>query len=283
MIKIRSSMLPTGEKCERMFGFNWLVSNGLAADYGFTVRPRKNHVGSVVGSAAHDGVAFLLKQFKEKGDWGDMTTAKHAASYAAEYVARESRLGEMSFDPTSKSAQFAITAATNIIKEYHNKITPESQTEIIEKNLGCVFEDPISGTEYEVTGTVDRFIVIDGILRDLKTSPKLKSHHAQIGAYIDILQSHGYQVKSALIDHIPRTRAGRLQEPLKVVQINKAMAIEHSRSVHAKMHNNTERFIESGNPSVFVANPSGDLCSPKFCQAYGTEFCHIGAGTNGQK
>ncbi len=281
MIKMRSSMLPTGEKCERMFGFNWLVSTGLAADYGFTVRPRKNHVGTVVGSAAHDGVAFLLKQFHAKGNWGDKTTAKHAASYAGEYVARESRESGMIFDNTSKSAQFAVAAATNIVNEYHTKITPKGQTEIIEKNLGCIFQDPISGTEYEVTGTVDRFIILDGVLRDLKTSPKLKSHHAQIGAYIDILETHGYEVRSALIDHIPRTRPGRMQDPLKVVKVGKAMARGHSRSVHAKMHNNVERFIDCGNPSVFVANPSCDLCNPKFCQAYGTEFCPIGISVNG--
>ena len=36
------------------------------------------------------------------------------------------------------------------------------------------------------------------------------------------------------------------------------------------------RRILPGDPWAFQANPSSILCSPKYCPAFGTTFCHEG-------
>ncbi len=262
-----------------MVGANFLKANGLAHDYGFEFNNTKNHVGSAVGTAAHEGVAFLMRQFKATGQWGGMTRAKQGAAAAAAAMVEEAR-ESLIMDRITRGTEDAVKAAMKIVTAYHETMIPTGEPLIIEKGLKCTFQDPQFMSEYELTGTLDVFLM-GGFLRDLKTATELKNYYAQIGCYIDLLESNGYPVSGAYIDHYPRTRPGMLQIPGVPVAINKEVAKKHSRLVHLQTFRALQEMIDSGDPEVLVARPSTRLCSKKFCPAYGTDFCKLGALVHG--
>ncbi len=277
-LSIRASSLDTYLKCPRKFAAHWLIDKGLADDYGFTFNATRQHVGSVVGSAAHEGVAYLARQYKESGTHGGLKRAKNAASVAAAYVAKASNHG-MVTDSVTKSVRDAVKAAGQIVMDHHELIVPDSFPSIIEGPLSCSFVQPISGMDYEVTGTLDAYFT-ERTLRDLKTSTKWPIAYAQQGTYVDLLEANGRPVHKAFIDWFPRRKPGMAPNNGSSIEISITEAKEHSRTVHSSAALALEGMVMSGSQNEIIANPGNDLCSSKLCPAFGTSFCRLGALAN---
>ncbi len=275
---MRSSSLNTAEDCQRLVGANFLISNGIAHDYGFEFNKTIDHVGSAVGTAAHEGVAFLMNEYKKTGEWGGARRSSHAASVAGAVMSERTR-DKLLMDKVTQNNREAVIASQKIVIAYHQTTKPDGEPIIVEKGLKCTFTDPITGFEYEITGTLDSFIM-GGVLRDLKTATEMKNYYAQLGCYIDLLESNGYEVNRAVIDHFPRTRPGRMQQPGTVVGIDMLVAKKHSRLVHLQTFRALQDMLDSGDPEVLMAKPSTRLCSKKFCPAWSTDFCKLGALVN---
>jgi hypothetical protein len=111
----------------------------------------------------------------------------------------------------------------------------------------------------------------------------------QLGGYALLARSYNLSIEHAAIDFLQRVGTGQAQpEP-----VTKRAVIEHAETAAANILRNIAADIETfrngderrriapGDPWAFSANPSSVLCSPKYCSAYGTEFCHEGVAAHG--
>jgi hypothetical protein len=124
-----------------------------------------------------------------------------------------------------------------------------------------------------------------GALRDVKTGMAMPaSYDAQLGAYSMLARTHGLDIKRGSIDFIQRVRRHAHQPAPVTKTTNLAHAETAAANIIKRIASALETFrlgdrrrnIAAGDPWAFLANPSSNLCSPKYCPAWGTGFCHEG-------
>lgn len=113
-------------------------------------------------------------------------------------------------------------------------------------------------------------------VRDYKSngSTASKPHPAQIGGYGILLDNEGYPIDLGFIDEFQRLKtkeAARITTKYDMVEAKK-----FADATIERFSNNIDRFIATGDPNSFNANPASNLCSPKYCPAWGTDFCTVG-------
>ena len=77
-IRMRGSSLDTYPLCQRKFAAEWLMSADRSLAESFGLHRKRPHIGAVVGSSVHEGVAFLMKEFKTTGSHGGALRVRHA-------------------------------------------------------------------------------------------------------------------------------------------------------------------------------------------------------------
>jgi hypothetical protein len=138
-----------------------------------------------------------------------------------------------------------------------------------------------------VSGQADLLAEEPDDLDDLKTGTRKRNHNPQLGTYSLIIRANGYRVKRARVTFIPRVHITsrtkvQAQPPAEVTyhDIGKVETAAVNVLKHIDMALTTfregdpERGVMPGDPWAFSANPSSMLCSPKYCAAWGTDFCH---------
>jgi hypothetical protein len=122
-------------------------------------------------------------------------------------------------------------------------------------------------------------------LRDLKTGARPPSSFApQLGGYSLLARSHNLDIQNAAIDFVQRVRINKPQPD----PVSKTVAVATAETAASNIlrhiagdldtfrHGDPVRRILPGDPWAFQANPASILCSPKYCPAFGTEFCKEG-------
>jgi hypothetical protein len=122
-------------------------------------------------------------------------------------------------------------------------------------------------------------------IRDLKTGTRGPgTFAAQIGGYALLARTHDIDIAVGRVDYIRRV-ATTAPQPLPE---SRAIEVERAETAAASIlrhiigdldtfrRGDPERRFLPGDPWAFQANPSSMLCSPKYCSAYGTEFCREG-------
>jgi hypothetical protein len=161
---------------------------------------------------------------------------------------------------------------------YHRLVAPTVEPIRVEKRL----EAEIS-PGFVLSGQSDMVCREPQSIRDLKTGTRSPtSVAAQLGGYSLLNRSHHMSIETASIDWLKRVRETKPQpEPvsqkvkLEHAETAATMVIAHIiKGIETFRRGDPERRILPGDPWAFLANPSSILCSPKYCPAHGTEFCH---------
>lgn len=276
MLTFRGSSFDTYPSCGRRFGANWLASSGMARTLGFSFPPRRQNVGAVCGTGLHAGTGYLMKEWQVTGEHGGMQRLERANEVAAVEVRDQTRPEQqVAMDDTTKSAWHAIKVTQSMVGRVHDEFRPTSAPVIVEKGLKAVYPG-----DFQVTGTLDLFLVAKE-LHDHKSWSRFKPKGwAQPGTYSILLRSNRHEVEDVAFNTVQRRKDGA--GPLERIDIDRDVAERHAMNVAKRAHRDVQAMIDTGDPEELTANPSDPLCGPKYCIAYGSPFCRIGALVNGK-
>jgi hypothetical protein len=272
---IRCSALTAYPDCNRR-GAARLFWREISAA-GFRLRSTPRGIGAAIGSAVHRSAEVILK---EKAETGSLPPSTVAADCAAETLLDQLREGETMFDRTTANRVEGEVTVIGMARAYHRRVAPDIQPVLIEEQLEAEVAPGII-----LQGRPDLVCREPGRVRDLKTTTRQGGSHApQIGGYSLLARSHGLDIQEAAIDSIRRVAVGKPQpDPtstaVAVAQAETAASniLKHiAADLETFRHGDAERRILPGDPWAFQANPASILCSPKYCPAFGTEFCHEG-------
>jgi hypothetical protein len=249
-------------------------------DAGFTLRYLPRGIGALIGTAVHRGVAAVLG---DKAKTGTLPLRTVAIENSREALRDGVDGVEVQYDGPNGATHNMRDAVDQVVRMtgvYHDHVAPTIDPIIVEERLEAEVE-----TGIVLSGQADLVAREPGMVRDLKSGVRMPSSFApQLGGYSLLARSHGYQVDRAAIDYVKRVNPAKPQ-PLPVT--NEAV-IAHAETAASAIlrqmaldidtfrNGDERRRIKPGDPWAFAANPASMLCSPKWCSAFGTDFCHEG-------
>lgn len=277
-IIIRASSLSNWVDCPRR-GATRLFWHEIKAA-GFKLRHTPRGIGALVGTAVHRAAETVLR---EKARSGKLPPSSVATDCAIETLSNDMRAGEVVFDGprgATHNRNDADRQTVNMTRIYHTVVAPKVEPIIVEER----FEAQVS-SGLVLSGQPDIIAREPHRVRDLKTGARPFGNHApQLGAYSLLARTHGLDIGEAVIDFVQRVASNKPQpEPTsKAIEVAKAetAAVNILRHIESDLtmfrYGDAERRILPGDPWSFAANPNSVLCHPKWCAAFGTEFCHEG-------
>lgn len=273
VITIRCSALTQYPDCPRR-GASRLFWRPITAA-GFQLRSPPRSIAAAIGRAVHKAAEIILK---EKAVSGRLPPSTVAADCAAETVLAQIKEG-VDFDPTTRNQTEGEVQSVMMARAYHRVIAPEVEPILVEERLEAAV-----GPGLILSGQPDLVCREPNKVRDVKTVRPRGTHAPQIGGYALLARSNGFEIEEAAVNSLQRVPIGKpqpdpLSKPVRVAQAETAASniirtIE--RDLATFRDGDHERRIMPGDPWAFLANPQSILCSPKYCPAFGTEFCHEG-------
>jgi hypothetical protein len=274
---IRASALSQYPDCNRRGAARLFWREIEAA--GFKLRHTARSIGALIGTAVHRAAESMLI---EKAISGSLPPVTVATDHATEELGEQMREGEIAFDGTGPTYNRGDAEAQTLgmTRIYHAVVAPQVRPLLIEHRLEA---EAASGLV--LSGQPDVVALEPSAIRDLKTGARRSASHApQLGAYSLLSRSLGLDIEEASIDFLQRVRSGRPQpdpvsKPVPVAQAETAATniLRHIESdLRTFREGDPERRILPGDPWAFQANPASVLCHPKWCPAFGTEFCKEG-------
>jgi hypothetical protein len=262
LFDIRMSMLPGWSDCARMAAAKQWPE--LVESKGFVLRNLLVSVGAAVGTGFHAGAAFILKKQQETGALDDARTA---------FDEELSKYGGVQWDQTTPDRTVAYDTIGRMLKVWLPEvkhIEPLDVEVYMEANLG----DGFVGTGHkDLRANIwDR----KNVLLDHKTGNTPPSPQAQLGGYSLLAKYNGKSVDAVAMNYIKRV--GRNQpQPSPITEFFDMNEAERAAwAVMQQIKRDVKAFKETGDPTVFNANPRTMLCSEKYCPAFGTSFCTLG-------
>lgn len=280
-IVVRVSALSTYPDCERR-GAARLFRREIEAA-GFKLRSTPRGIGAVIGTAVHKSAEVSLR---EKAKTGALPPLSMVLDVANDSLTDQLGAGEVMFEGargTTFNAAIAGSQVLSMARVYHFGIAPLVEPIIVEQRLEAEVEPGLV-----LSGQPDTVAREPRRVRDLKTGARPPSSYAaQLGGYSLLARSHQLDVDSAAIDFVQRVSPKKVQPPPVSKHAGIADAETAASNILRRIAQNIETFrhgdeqrrIHPGDPWSFLANPSSRLCSPKYCPAFGTEFCREGDPT----
>lgn len=278
MITIRVSALADYPTCPRRGAARLFWQEIKRA--GFTLRYIPRGIGAIIGTSVHRGVSIALTA---KARCGTLPPRSEVIEASRDMLAHQVDAGDVQFDGPNGATHNIGEAADQVVRMtsiYHDTVAPSVKPIIVEERLEAKIDADLA-----LSGQPDLVCREPGAIRDLKTGVRQPVTFApQVGGYSLLARSHGLPIERAAIDYIPRVRKSKPQPPPVTVEAEIAHAetaassiLKHiSGDLRTFIEGDPERRIRPGDPWAFLANPASPLCSPKYCSAFGTEFCHEG-------
>lgn len=259
-ITIRSSLLPTYNDCPRRSATR--IIPDTIAEAGFELREDKNGVGAAIGTSVHKGSNLVMAH---KIDHGEPCPEKECIDSA---VAELDTIEDITYDSTSPDKDSAQKQIIRISKSYYHLVAPRITPVRTEFSLKASLP-----SESTLSGHPD-ILDVENHIRDTKTG-RFRPHQAQLGGYSLLGRSNGIGVAGLDIDFLARVALSKEQpEPLHK-PYDMTVCEQEAWGVINRIQQDCDRFEETGDKWAFQANPMSNLCSPKYCRAYGSEWCGL--------
>jgi hypothetical protein len=267
---IRPSSLTTAVDCGRRWAAVHL--SHLVRDAGYTLGERRPlHVGAAIGSGVHAAASFTLEAKRRTGELGNEAEAVDRAE--AEFLERAQH--GLMWDATTGQLPVAQMQLARMTRSYRRHLAWQLTPLLVEQRFECDVGDNwvLSGQTDTLAGDPNADV------RDLKTGTHQRANGVQYACYHIILDAHGYRPHRIIEDFLPRAKLKVEQPPPQSTTIPLAPAIADAWDTIDDIKRRTAEFqrrvVEGGRPphAAFPANPQSQLCSPRFCPAFGTDFC----------
>jgi hypothetical protein len=275
---VRVSALNNYPDCERRGAASLFRREIIAA--GFKLRRIVRGIGAVVGTAVHKASSVELA---EKAKTGELPPVSVALDAGRDTVTDQLKTGEVQFEGprgTTHNTRDAVAQVVMMARAYHIEIAPQINPIVIEERLEAEVEPGLV-----LSGQPDMVCREPKAIRDTKTGVRAPaSFAAQLGGYSLLARTHGFDIERGAIDYLRRVAPNKPQ-PLPITREAEIIRAETAATsilrhiahdLEVFRRGDIERGILPGDPWAFTANPASMLCSPKFCPAFGTEFCHEG-------
>lgn len=266
---IRASSLPSYCDCPRRAATRLFRRDIEAAGYVLNDTPRG--IGATIGTSVHAAAALTLTEKAKTGSPAPLSAVMDCAVETYRETAREG----VTFDRETPAAPDAERQVISMASAYQRVLAPQIEPLAVEERLEA--ETPFG---LVLTGQSDVLArEQNGTLRDLKCSKRRGAHRAQIGAYAMLSKAHGFNVAEAREDWIQRVSVKKMQpEPVTFTHDvpgaeSTAWNILRHIAHDIKVFREGDEHTLPGDPASFTANPSSMLCSPKFCPAWGSDWC----------
>lgn len=269
-ITLRASALDSWNECPRrayarMFRED-LNDRGVPVD---NFRPNYN---TLVGSCVHTLAAHSAKGRKEQvADW-----------FASQRQGIEQEGTIIESTDTVDGWNDAHEQATRILRKISKhpaikQMREGSEDLLVENQMRHEFPS------LTLTGRADLFNKDSGTLLDVKCSAKNKAprHDAQLGAYSLLLHyDKKWETKRSAIVWMPVVKLSKPQPDPVEVEYSPAATMNHAvvtageaRRIIEQAHAKAEKHGREVQGGDLPANPNSQMCSKKFCPAFGTSFC----------
>lgn len=267
---LRPSSLSGAMDCMRRFAARSMTDELVEAGYDINP-PRALHIGAAIGSGVHAGAAFTLETKRDTGDLGSEGDAVDRA--VAEFETRAAAEG-LQFDDLTRSVNVAQRQMARMTRAYRRHVAPQIEPRLVETRLVADIGGGwlLSGQGDVLAGDPQ------GDVRDIKTGRR-RANGAQYGAYAMIFEAHGFNATGIVEDFIARVKIQDEQPVPLSIQIDvptaRAEAVAAMEDIQRSVAE-FERRLKAGEPApetALRANPASQLCSARFCRAWGTRFC----------
>lgn len=276
--RIRSSMLPSYPDCARRSAAKTFRRD--LERHGFELRSTQPSVGAAAGTAVHTAVESVLLAKIETGELGKLEPAIEQAMAGFD---EETEPG-CEWDDTTPNRNAAQKQIERMTRAYYHGPAKEGNPVAVELSL-----EADAGDGFLLTGHIDRVDAAEAGLevRDTKTGALVRPYYHQLGAYGLLVRSSpellapgtNRNVVSALaIDFIKRCPKTRPQDPAVRNDYGVSVCERAAWSVVQRVKSDLGAFRETGDPEVFSANTMSMMCGPKYCPAFGTDFCELTKG-----
>ncbi len=256
---IRCSSLPAYDDCARRTAAR--LFHAEVIDAGFTLNKTAQNVGAAVGTATHAAVAYLLL---EKMHTGNVSVNSSTIDCGNEALINATKHGVM-WDDVTPTLSTGIKQVDRHVRTYANTIAREITPVAVEQELTLTTREGNT-----LSGHLDQSV--NGV-RDLKTGKFRGGNIKQYGGYSLLLRGNGNESNSVVEDYIRRVS---LQDN-QPAPVSTAYDVNVAEQAAARLIQRIERdyaeFRVEGDVQAFPANPTSMLCGPKFCPAWGTDFC----------
>jgi len=273
---IRPSSLPGWQDCPGRTAAQ--LFRPLILEAGFELRSPPVSIGAHIGTGVHSGAAFTLEEkIRTGGELGNEAEAIDKAHEA--FVTRSAEEGCRP-DNESPNESTALKQISRMVKVYRSTLAPQIDPVAVESRLEADL-----GDGFIVSGQSDAVAREPNRLRDLKTGKSLPVPGPQLGCYSMLRRTHGFNdVDELTVDYIRRVAIGKDQPPPEIhivpIDVAENMAVDIIHDMKASVAEFRRRLEQGGAPPemAFRRNPSSNLCSEKWCAAWGTKFCRAHAG-----
>lgn len=277
---------PTIIRCSALSGYPDCPRRGAARLFwreieaaGYRLARTVRGVGAAIGTSTHKSAATTLEEKARSGKLPPLSVAQDAAVATL----HDELAGEIRYDadrgPTHNARQ-AEAQTIAMASSYHRIVAPTVEPIAVEERLEAAIAPGLL-----LTGQPDVVCREPAQVRDLKSGARRPgSNTPQLGGYSLLARSNGIDIDSAAIDFVQRVAVNKPQpdpvtNPVAIAPAETAATniIRHIAGDLATFRKgDPERRIRPGDPWAFMANPSSILCSPRYCPAFGTDFCHEG-------
>lgn len=242
---------------------------------GYALRDRGQIVSAAIGTGVHAGARHILTERLET-----RTARLEDAIGQAIGAYHESTSDGCDFDTTSDGHNTAEQQIARMTRAYYHGIAPNINPVAIERRLTA---DAPGGLT--VTGQPD--VTECSAVRDLKTGKNGQSYHAQLGGYSLLTKAADRAAEAsgephresrpdtAVIDWLPRVSIKKTQPEPVAYTYPAALCETEAKAVLTEVARQWGAFARIHEPSAFPANSMSILCSPKYCTAYGTDWCPV--------
>lgn len=274
-IELRASGLSGAPGCFRSWAHSANASDpkdenikgvaDLVRAKGFTARRNwsdSGRIGNSVGTACHEGINTLLLERM------DGRTADPQALSAKKFA--DLSKGGMEFDKETPNFEVARYQMERMIAAYLPVALTLKPTRV-EFSLKQLI-DPQK--RFWLTGHPD--IAEEDSIIDLKFGKRERPYEAQLGAYSLLGRTIGMNISRLEVHHTKRGAKTKPQPDPVITRYDQRVAEVTARKTLDIVIPMVEKFKETGDPWSFPANPNSQLCSKKWCSAWGTDFCDLG-------
>lgn len=263
---IRCSMLPSYADCPRRAAAKQFRRDIEAA--GFELRETQPSVGAAAGTAVHAVAASVLQHKIDTGELGKLDPALDEAMVGFD----EETGSGCEWDDTTKNRNDAQRQILRMSRAYYHGVAVSVDPLFVELPVEATV-----GDGWRVTGHID-LVTRGGWVRDLKTGAVKRPYVHQLGGYSLLVRSAKVlpQVAGLGIDFIKRGRLSGTQSEPERMSYPVAVAEAEAWAMIGRIQEDVDRFVESGDPLVFLGNPCSMMCSDRYCPAWGTRFCGLG-------
>jgi len=260
-ISIRASLVPSYCDCPRRAACKmlpWLLEKA-----GYTVPKRPPIVAAAIGTAVHEGEAQCMRS---KLDLGAVCPETDAVDSAVANL-DESLKEEVEFDKKAPDRNTAEKQTIRITQSYYQHAQPKIEPARIwdpkdpRDKISADVQDGFTVTGHPDVQTVKK------VISDTKTGAVFRPPQAQLGTYSLVSKSNSVDIQGVQAVYIPRVAISKPQPPPLFALFDLQECETEAWTIIQRIKQDVLKFLETGSPRAFLANPMSMLCGEKWCPA----------------